>query len=61
MLLGDIVQVRPVAGETATDSATVPVNPFTLVAVKTELPAAPELTVTLVGLALKAKSCMMNV
>ena len=60
-LLGDTVQVRPVAGETAAESATVPANPFTLVAVKVELPAVPEFTVTPVGLTLKAKSCKMKV
>jgi hypothetical protein len=60
-LLGDMVQVRPVAGETFTDRATEPVNPLTLVAVNTELPALPELIVTPVGLAPKVKSCMMKV
>ena len=60
-LLGDIVQVRPVDGETVAESATVPANPFTLVAVKVELPAVPEFTVTPVGLRLKAKSCEMKV
>ena len=60
-LLGDIVQVRPVDGETVAESATVPANPFTLVAVKVEPPAVPEFTVTPVGLRLKAKSCEMKV
>jgi len=60
-LLGDIVQVRPVDGETVAESATVPANPFTLVAVKVEPPAVPEFTVTPAGLALKAKSCKMKV
>ena len=60
-LLGDIVQVRPVDGETVAESATVPANPFTLVAVKVEPPAVPEFAVTPAGLALKAKSCKMKV
>jgi len=60
-LVGDIVQVRPVVGKMVTESARVPVNPFTLVAVKTEPPAVPEFTVTLVGLAFNAKSCIMKV
>ena len=60
-LLGDIVQVRPVDGETAAESATMPANPFTLVAVKVEPPPVPEFTVTPAGLALKAKSCEMKV
>jgi hypothetical protein len=55
MLVGDRVQVKP-AGETALVSATVPVNPLTGATVIVDVPAAPALTVTLVGDAETVKS-----
>jgi len=54
--LGVNVQVRPVAGDTVADSVTVPVKPLIGVTVIVEVPAAPARTVTLVGLAVIAKS-----
>jgi len=50
-LLGVSEQVRPVVGETDEVRVTVPVKPLTGVTVIVEVPAAPALTVTLVGLA----------
>ena len=55
MLVGVRVQVRP-AGETAEVSATVPVKPLTGATVIVEVPVAPTLTGTLVGLAITVKS-----
>jgi hypothetical protein len=54
-LVGDIVQVRPVDGETLEVRVTVPVKPFWAVTVIVELPARPARTVTLVGLAVIVK------
>jgi hypothetical protein len=50
-LVGDSVQVRPVEGETEEVRLTVPVNPPCPVIVIVEVPAAPALMVTEVGLA----------
>jgi len=55
MLLGVRVQLRPVAGETDDVSVTVPVNPLTGATVMVEVPAAPAVTVTDVGLAVTEK------
>ena len=60
MLVGLRVQVRP-AGETVEVSATVPVNPFTLVTVMVEVPATPAAVERLVGLAVTVKSRTVNV
>ena len=60
MLVGERVHVRP-AGDTADVRATVPVNPLTGATVMVEVPAVPELTVTLVGLAESVKSVMVKV
>jgi hypothetical protein len=56
ILVEDIVQVRPVVGETDEERATVPVKPLTPVTVIVELPAEPTATITLVGLAVMVKS-----
>jgi hypothetical protein len=55
-LVGLRVQVNPVDGDTDDVRLTVPVNPWTDVTVIVEVPVTPALTVTLVGLALIAKS-----
>ena len=47
--------MRP-AGETVDDRVTVPANPLTGATVIVEVPVAPALTVTLVGLAVTVKS-----
>ena len=60
-LVGDIVQVRPVEGDTADVRATVPVNPWSEVTVMVELPENPVNTIVVVGLAETAKSCTVNV
>lgn len=57
MELGVNVQVRPVAGDTVAVRVTVPVNPPTRATVIVDVPAAPARMVTLVGLAVMAKSC----
>ena len=54
---GVSVQWRPVLGETELSRLTIPANPFTLVTVTVEAPAAPVFVVTLVGLNETAKSC----
>ena len=60
MLVGERVHVRP-GGDTADVSATVPVNPLTGATVMVDVPAVPELTVTLVGLAARVKSVTAKV
>lgn len=60
-LVGLRAQVRPVAGETVVARVTVPVNPFTEVTVIVEVPVAPALTVTDVGLAVTVKSWTVTV
>lgn len=60
-LVGDRAHVRPVDGEMAAARVTVPVKPLTLVRVMVEVPAAPALTVTLVGLAAIVKPWTMRV
>jgi hypothetical protein len=50
------VQVRPVAGDTDDDSATVLVNPLSGAIVIVDVPAVPATTVTVVGLAAIVKS-----
>jgi hypothetical protein len=55
-LVGDRVQVRPVEGETTAVSETVPVNPLKPATVTVEVPAVPEDTPTLAGLAATMKS-----
>ena len=54
-LVGDSVHVRPVEGETDDVRLTVPVNPPTPVTVIVEVPVAPALTPTEVGLADRVK------
>jgi hypothetical protein len=60
-LPGDIEQVSPVVGAVTAERATVPVKPFTLVAVKVEVPVTPELIVTLPGLGIIVKSSTITV
>jgi hypothetical protein len=55
-LEGERVQLRPVLGETAVVSVTVPVNPWILVTNIVEIPDTPALTMTLVGLTVTEKS-----
>lgn len=55
-LVGDSVQVRPVEGETVSVRLTVPVNPPEPVTVMVEVPVAPALIETLVGLAERVKA-----
>jgi len=55
MLLGVRVQVRPVAGTMDDVRVTVPVNPLTGATVMVEVPAAPAMIVTAVGLAVTVK------
>jgi hypothetical protein len=55
-LVGVSVQVRPVAGETAADRLTDPVNPFTAVTVIVEVPLEPATNATVDGLAATVKS-----
>jgi hypothetical protein len=55
-LEGERVQLRPVLGETAVVSVTVPVNPWILVTNIVEIPDTPALTTTLVGLTVTEKS-----
>lgn len=54
-LVGLSVHVRPVDGETVSDSATVPVKPFVAAIVMVEVPADPTATLTVVGLAVTVK------
>ncbi len=55
-LVGERVQVRPVTGEIAAFSVTVPVNPWILVTNTVEIPADPAFAVTLVGFSATEKS-----
>jgi len=55
MLLGVRVQVRPVAGTMDDVSVTVPVKPLIGATVMVEVPAAPAMIVTAVGLAVTEK------
>jgi len=48
-LVGDKLQIKPVDGETASESTTVPENPSRLLPVIVEVPAVPARTVTLTG------------
>lgn len=52
---------RPVAGDVVAARETVPVNPLTAVTVTVEVPMAPALTVTVVGLAVTVKSVTVKV
>jgi hypothetical protein len=56
MVVGDIVQARPVGGEVVAESDIVPVNPWRPVTVIVDVPVAPAGIVTLAGLAATAKS-----
>jgi len=56
ILVGDRVHVRPVAGETVSDSVTVPVNPLIPATVMVEVPGEPTTTGTVIGLATTVKS-----
>lgn len=59
-LVGVSVQVRPELGEMVAARLTVPVNPRTLVTTTVDVPAAPALTVTLVGVSVTVKSCTVT-
>jgi hypothetical protein len=56
MLVGLILQVRPVEGDGLAVRLIVPENPLGLETVIVEVPAVPEKTKRLVGLALRVKS-----
>lgn len=56
MLVGESVQVRPVAGKMLVVNITVPVNPLAAVTPTVEVPVAPVLAVTVVGLEATVKS-----
>jgi len=56
ILVGDRVQVSPVAGETVSDSVTVPVNPLIPATVMVEVPGEPTTIGTVIGLATTVKS-----
>ncbi len=56
ILVGDNVHVNPEAGDTDDVKATVPVKPLTGATVMVDAPAAPALTVTDAGLAVRVKS-----
>ncbi len=55
-LVGVIVHVKPVAGETVVDRFTAPVKPFTAVTVIAAVPLEPATNATVVGLAATVKS-----
>jgi len=55
------VQVRPLLGEVVVARLTVPLNPFNAATVIVEVPLAPELTFTVVGLAVIVKSWKLKV
>jgi len=55
ILVGVNVQVRPVDGETVSDSVTVPVNPLVAATVMVDVPGEPTTTLTAVGLAVTVK------
>jgi hypothetical protein len=57
MLVDDRVQARPVEGETAAVSETVPVKPLKPETVIVEVPGEPDKALTLVGAAATVKSC----
>ena len=59
--MGLNVQLKPEEGETVEVRVTVPANPFTGLTVIVEVPVVPELTLKLVGLALRVKSVTANV
>jgi hypothetical protein len=61
MLVGLNVQLRPVAGETATVRATVPVKPFTGATVIVEVAVPPTNVLAVVGLAVTLKSVTATV
>ena len=56
ILVEDRVHVRPVAGDTVSDNATVPVKPLIPVTVMVEVPGEPTTTETAIGLAATVKS-----
>ena len=60
ILVGVSVQVRPKLGEMPEARVTVPENPRTLVTTIVDVPAAPALTVTLVGVSVSVKSCAIT-
>ena len=60
-LVGVNVQVRPVAGDMAEVSDTIPLNPLTAVTVIVEDPEPGDAKVIVVGLAAMVKSCTITV
>jgi len=54
------LHIKPDAGEMVNDKFTVPVKPFTPVAVIVDMPVAPALMVTVAGLALRVKSTTLT-
>lgn len=56
ILVGDRLQVSPVAGETVRLKLTAPENPLTAVIVTVEVPGLPARIVTIEGLAVMVKS-----
>jgi hypothetical protein len=61
MLVGDKVQVRPVNGETAAVSETVPLKPLKPETVIVDVPAEPDETATLAEFAVTLKSWTVKV
>jgi len=61
MLVGDRVQLRPVEGETAAVSETVPVKPLKPWTVIVDGPVEPDETMTLVGFVATVKSWTVKV
>jgi len=60
ILVGFSVHVRPELVEMLESKVTVPENPRTLVTTTVDVPAAPALTVTLVGVSVTVKSCTVT-
>jgi hypothetical protein len=61
MLVGDKVQVRPVNGETTAVSETAPLKPLKPETVIIDVPAEPDKTATLAGIAVTLKSWTVKV
>ncbi len=57
MLVGVRVQANPVVGETVAAILMTPVKPCVAVTVIVEVPDVPKLSVMIVGLAARVKSC----
>jgi len=60
-LVGVRVQANPVLAETVVVRLTTPVKPCVAVTVIVDVPGVPALAVTIVGLAVRVKSCTVYV